>query len=352
MPVAPALTAPTNADESVESGTLHAGTGFFLGTFRVVLVGLLLLALAFGGPAVKFTALAALIFVWIPTRGGLIGMTARLAGLLIGVALLPIVGTPLSQVLALPFGGLVGLGLATVIVLGAPTALGGWLGRRLTAPWQKHRYLYVFNRAGGLLGRVGEAVLLVCVLLWTFALFSSTLRLTAERFRHVAPGIASAAYYAHTLGHLMLHSDPFGRWVADRNPLAAVPRIRTFAIISEATADRAAFWDAVAAGVFDELLAHPVVARHIEAFRADDRLRRAVKLRDLGTLLTSRAFGDAVQDDELCDVIAAHWPDLRARVSDAQVAEVQRLARELDAATAAELEEVERQARERGITLP
>jgi len=328
------------------------GTGVFLWTLRACVYGLLLLGAMLGGPAVRMAAIAAALLTPFADRGGAVRHALHVLGLVIGVALIPAWGIPLGGLLSGGLGNVVGMIVGALIVLCGCLLLFVALGRLLSRALVGHRYLYVINRAGGTLLGVAEGALVVLVLCWLLSMFAPMAHVWQSRLAGTHPRIAALLGSADELTRAVIVDDRAGRWAAQVNPLRDVPAFATAAAIGELTACREEFWAAYDAGYFDDLLAEPVVRRHFEAFANDAKMRHAVKIRDLTTLLGSRQFADAFEDDEFCQLVADHWPRIRARVSDADLARARGLTDRMGGVVRARVLEVEQRAQEFGIDLP
>jgi|GEM_PF-4500275 len=329
-----------------------AGTGYFLWTFRLCVYGLLLLAMVLGGAATRMASVLAALLVPLADRGGAVRHTLHLLGFIAGLVLIPLVGIPLGRTLSQTVGSPVGVLAGSLLVSLAPVLLSLSLGRRATHLLKRHRYWYVLNRSGGALLGVAEGGVLALLACWAFHLFGPALQMYGDRLRVTHPTVATMLANLGSFGAALISDDPLGRWSTRANPLQCAPSLVALAATAEVTADRETFWHAYYEGLFDDLLSEPAISRHYLAFRADPTLRRAAKMRDLTTLLSSPQYTAAINDDEFCRALARHWPALRARATDAKVERLHRMAAQLDDQARARLEQSKRRAREFGIEVP
>jgi hypothetical protein len=198
---------------------------------------------------------------------------------------------------------------------------------------------------------VGEGALIAAAACWVLAMFGPPLALYADALSNSRPALARLLRQVEVL-RMSLADDPVARWVGDANPLTGVSRLATIEAMSELAVEPGLFWQAVGDGRLQELLAIPVVRKHYEAVRGDPRMRQAVKDRDLHTILVSRHFAAALNDDELCAAIAAQWPELRQKISASEIARARRAAERVDGAARSQLQRAIRRAEELGVELP
>ncbi len=329
------------------------GTAAFIWTFRLCVLGLLALAAWVGGPAVRLTALLAAPLALLGDRSGAIRQVMRLAGLAVAIVAAPPLGTRVGEWIAGrwgmagPLAVALGVGIVAVLILG----VSGLIGRVCSRFARRRRYVYAVNRAfGGLLG-VGEGALIAAAACWVLGMFGPPLALYADALSDSRPALARLLRQVDVL-RVALEDDPVARWVGDANPLTGVSRLATIEAMSELAVEPGLFWQAAGDGRLDELLAIPVVRKHYEAVRADPRMRQAVKERDLHTILLSRHFAAALNDDELCEAIAAQWPELRQKISASEIARARRAAERVDGAARSQLQRAIRRAEELGVELP
>ncbi len=329
------------------------GTGPFLWTFRLGMLGLLGMAFYLGGPLVRVAAVAGAVFALLGDRAGALRQCLYLGGLAGLIALTPTLIGPLgrtaSQVFSVngPVGMVIGLGAAVLATFVITGVVGALLTRRL----HRNRYLYVLNRTGGYLLGVAEGGMLAAALCWVLVLLGPSMNLYSSRAAERIPAIA------RLLGRIdqactALLEDPAAAWVAKANPLPKVPAVATMVAAIEAVGDREAFWKAYEEGEFDPLLEEPAVARHIKAFRADPDLQQAAREYDVEKLLCSAQFSAAVADREFCAAVAKHWPTVRARVSTVQLQQARKLADQLGGEAQVRYEQAVRRARQFGVEVP
>lgn len=347
---APSLAAPPFV--RVPRADPLVGTGTFLWTWRATVYLGLLLALVLGGAAVRVAAIAAAVLVPLADRSGAGRHVLHTLAVLAGLTMVPLFGIPFGHALAPHVGLPLGLLMGGLAVFAVPTTIGMLVGGRLTRRLRRHRYLYVVDRSSGTLLGVGEGVLVAAAVTWTLHLFGPTVQLYAGRLETSHPTVARALRAVDSLACGMLEEDVVGRWFAGVNPLLHIPAVRTAAAVAEVTADRESFWQAFDDGLFDDLLREPAVQKHYFAFHCEAKLRRAAKYRDMVTLLSSRQFAAAMADDGFCRAVARHWPELRARATDAKIARLRELAIKLDPTEQAKLREAEQRADQFGIRFP
>lgn len=344
--------APARPLEDLPRPDPLSGTWFFLWTFRICVFGALILAGYLGGPLTRMAAILAALCAPFADAGGAARHVSCLVGLALGVAGVPSLGVMLGELLAPAFGNSVGLIAGAVTVVGGGLLAGAFVGRVLTAWLHRSRYLYVLNRTCGTLLGVAEGMLLAVALCWALSLFAPAIHMYAMRVAITHPRVSRILDYTDQLAASLSHDDVLGRWAADANPLLEIPTFAAVAAISEVAAHREIFWEAWEEGAFDDLIEDPVVQPHFAAFRADPDLRHAVKIRDLTKLLTSPQFTRAMRDDKLCRRVAAHWPKIRARVSEEKLQTLRALAAKLDDTARDRVREAERRARQFGVHLP
>ena len=131
-----------------------------------------------------------------------------------------------------------------------------------------------------------------------------------------------------------------------------VPPLVDLANRAELSADNHRLWKAYYAGELDELLAIPVIRKYYLAVKADKKLRRAIEKHDLKAIIHSDYFARAINDDQLADVVAARWREIRSHVSDRQIVEAKAQVAKLDARSRARFDRLMRRAREHGVADP
>jgi hypothetical protein len=318
----------------------------------VCLYGGLLLTAYLGGPALRLAALLAALLIPLCDWSGLLRHSLYLGGAIAGGISASLLAGAAGGVLAVVVGPLLGLLGGILVAGGAPLLLAIAIGRRLQRGLGRHRYLYVVNHAGGALCGVLEGFALALVTTWLLSLFGPTLQLTALRFAPTHPRMAAVLAYLDQLGQSLAAGDTLGAWCERVNPLRDLPQLVAVAAAAECSADREAFWQAWDDGVFNDLLDEPAIQRHYCKFAENPRLREAVKTHDMTALLSSGEFADALADDELCQAVAKHWPEIRARVGEARIARARSLANQFDGAARAKVQEAQRRAAELGVQLP
>ncbi len=329
-----------------------AGTGPFLWTLRVCVYVTLVGALCLGGPAVRVAAVAGLLLAPLADRAGAMRHVLQLAGLALGLYLIPTLSPLIGQVLKPGLGQTGGAVLSVLGVVFVPTLLGTVVGGVLSWRYRRHRYAYVLNRSLGIVMGPAEGLAVALAACWLFGLFAPAVHMFAMRLSETQPRVGAVLSLIDKLGTTMLVEDSVGVWARDNNPLRRAETLATAAIVSEIAAYREVFWEAFDAGEFDDLLHQPAVRRHYHAFRSNPRLANAARSRDLTTLLTSDEFAAALADDEFCTVAAARWPEVRSRVSNEQISRGRALMARLPANARARLEAAELRAAEFGIVLP
>ena len=329
------------------------GTGIVLWIFRINVFVALLAAAYLGGPVVRTGAIAAMVFAAVADRAGAVRHVLHLAwlalsGFVLGYATVP-VGTWLSSSVGLPTPLAMVLGVALILLAGL---LGtGTIGALITHQFRRSRYLYVLNHAGGSMLGIAEGALLVVVISWLLAVFGPTIWLHAEALADRYPPISNAL---HTVAsaRMAFRDDPVGAWLDEKNPLPDVPEVMTIAALGELSAEPGLFWKIVDDGGLRELLEIPVVREHFERIKSDEHIRKAIDKRDIQALMRSRHLTDALADDELCEAIADRWPDIRAGISDTQIAKAHRVAGDLKGEARSQYRRALRRAKEFGIEVP
>jgi hypothetical protein len=329
-----------------------AGTSGFLWTFRVCVYGLLLVAFVLGGTMLRICVVLAALLAALSDRAGAIRHLVHLSGLALVMTLAPVFGVPLGCHLAgvlgmpVPLGVLVGTGLTGVLALIVTSVI----GRSLTRGTRRSRFAHVLNRTLGSLIGTGEGLLLGVVLCWVLSLLGPAIYLCSVSLKNSHPTLARALSDLDAL-RLDVISDPLGRQIAGANPLARIPVVTTLVAAAEITADRRLFWTAYNEGLFEELLEDPAIRPHIEAFRADPAMMRAVEARDVEAIMSSTHLARALADDELCNAVAGKWPDVRRRIADSEIARARQIAAALDGSARTRYEQAVRRAEEFGLRI-
>jgi len=329
------------------------GTAAFMWTWRLCILGLLAIAGGLGGPFVRLTAVAAALFALLGDRAGLVRAALRLVALVLASVLAAMFGKLLGQWASARLGvplslaGTLGggaIGIMTLIILGI-------IGRTLTKALRRYRYLYVLNRTAGSLFGLAEGSIIVVALWWALNLFGSAIYLSSDSLRISQPQLAQLLGRLNQI-RVALLDDPAARLVTRVNPLERIPLVSTVVAAAEISADTELFWQAYDQGCFEEFMAMPVVRRHVDAFRADSAIRRALEEHDVATLLRSGQLANALADDELCAAVAAKWPEARARISDSQIERARSEIGRLDLASQTKVQEALRRAEELNIQVP
>lgn len=296
-----------------------AGTSGFLWTFRICVYEFLLIAVCLGGPVLRVGAIAAVLLVPLADRAGAIRWVFRTIGLAAAIALAPVTSIPLGAWAAARLGMSAPVALigAFVVVTSVLAIVGSRIGRSATRPTLRRRYLYVMNRSAGSLLGVGDGALVAVAFCWLLGLFGPTISVYSAVLADKRPNLARWLGHADGLRE-WVEQDAAGRWLRDVNPLPHVPQVATLAAGAEVYAEPWLFWEAVNRGDLADLLAIPVVRKHYEAVRADPAMRQAVKRHDLQTVLNSRHYVAAINDQEFCAVMAQALapdpgPNLRRR---------------------------------------
>lgn len=335
-------------------GNPLSGVDGFLWTVRVCLYGFLLMAIFLGGPVLCLGAIAAAVLIPLADRSGAIRRAFQLVGLAVSLAAAPWLGIPLGAWAAMWLGvpPMIALLVAVVLTAAVFVFVAGRIGRRVTRATLRRRYAYVLNRVAGSPFGVAEGALVTVVFCWVLGLFGPTVNLYCAVLENKRPNVARLLGHVDTMRE-WVRTDSTGRWLERVNPLPHVPQCATVAIAAEMYAEPWLFWEAVDDGRLDEFLAIPVVRKHYERIKADPTVRHAVKVHDLKTILDSPYYAEALADDEFCKAVAAHWPQLRAKISDREIQKARKAAVEhLDPAARSKLERAVEKAEEYDIRLP
>jgi hypothetical protein len=209
----------------------------------------------------------------------------------------------------------------------------------------------VINRSLGALGGVGAGALAVLMFCWFFTLFGPALSRYCEAIEFERPTYYRVLRPIDRLQAWMLRDPAAGR-VNAVNPLYHVPKVAQAAAIAEFASDQHIYWQMVARGELDDVFRDPDIAPRYHAFKSDERMKQAVEDRDLRTILLSRHFEEALEDDAFCAALAAHWPEVRHRVSDSQIRKARQAAERMGPAVRAGVEKATRRVEEFGVVLP
>ena len=276
-------------------------------------------ALLLGGPVLRFIAVATGLFALLGEWDGAIRHVFRWAALGLLFVVVPLAAGPLGDQLSTHttmapaagriIGGILSVVLTLVIV--------GWLGGRLARACHRRPAARDCDRVVGLLLGGGEGALAAIACVWVLAMFAAPLARVQER-RAAQPDIA-AAPWLETFEHAaaLVRTDPAGAYLAANNPLPHAPMFESASQMANVLADPVKFSQVMKASELREFGEMPVIKAHIQKFRDDPELRRAAEERDIGALLSSRAFMDMLSDPQVHAALQERFGDLQRAVAEA-----------------------------------
>lgn len=328
-------------------------TSGFLWTLRGVLYMWLVMAFVLGGPVFRTAAVLGAVSIPLTDRAGFVRCLVALAGLSLGLLTGERFGLPVglwgSRTLAIPLifslpAGIIGLGLLGFI-------LGGRLGRWMSRPTRRFRYLYVANRSLGAVSGLGVGAVATILLVWTLAMYGPVMTHYCRGVEGEDPGKYPFLPIIRPMhrAHLWIMSDRATEPLARNNPMENSPAARRAAIIAEFAVTQHIYWKALADGELDEVLSDPDIQDRYLAARADPAIEQAIEDRDFTTILLSRHFEEALADDAFLDAVARHWPKLRRQVTERQIRLAQRVAEDLGPESRARFEQALREAEQREV---
>ena len=303
----------------------------FVWVFRLVLFGSLTAAFMFGGPVARVAAVSAAIFAFFGDLDGGVRHTLRVVGLGVAIWLAPGLGGPIGGWLASQFAVPVLLARALgTLAAGIGVLIGiGLFGRFVRSFTQRRRRLNAFDRVlGGAVG-AAEGALFIAVGCWALAIFEEPLRLMRYQFARDHGSSSSIAWMVQRLDdfNAVVRRDPTGRLVRSVNPLPDIPAVQAIQQVAEVVAEPETLSALMQSRELREISQLPVVKKHLDAIRNDQKLKRALENRDFATVLRSPQWSAMLNDRELFDTIMSRAADIRSAMRSVSAARAKEMAK-------------------------
>ncbi|MCA9243723.1 MAG: CvpA family protein [Phycisphaerales bacterium] len=285
--------------------------------FRLVVYLAIATAFAYGGPVLRIAAGLGLVFsLWADIEGAARHIL-RLALATGAIVALPWVTPKMSSLVAGQLGGsamspwnLVGGFVASMLLITLAGAIVGWVGRRFSRWINRVAPLAQANRAIGSLLGACEGGLVVAAAIWAIGLVDAPLSAFAST-NEERPAVIDTLLTVRDA----IANDPAGRYIQQMNPLPDIPMLGTIQNMAEVASNPEAMAEFIDGPAMRSVLESPALQRHLERFRNDPKLRKAVEERDFAAITSSPAFAELMSDQAVFTALTERWEDLRKELA-------------------------------------